>query len=232
MKNKFGLGNNSMPLATTSDSVLSTHFEIDMLTELVTTILINYCRNDWTVHSISKLTWFLQNALAIDDFDNDGMIEITFDDMKELNSVSTDQKYDATFIRMLLEILYKTNKSTLLHRSFSGQTRNSTQTTVDGDSSQKEQFKAVSPQKKQRIFSLFRDRIMHADTDDSQDKFLRLKSTNIGRLVAVGIANIRRSMVCHDLWFHQKWAVALMPMHDANRVIWNKYCLWIKCEKI
>lgn len=113
--------------------------------------------------------------------------------MIELDSISTVQKSDATFIRLLLQILYKSNINVLQCRTFSGNSI-SNRTTI-GDSSQKKQMEAISPQKKQKIFSLFRERIVHADIS-TQDKFTRLKSTNIARLVAVGIANIRKRNNC------------------------------------
>lgn len=139
-----------------------------------------------------------QNELEIADSDV-AAIEITLDETIELNSVSTSSQYDATFIRLLLEILYKNNKDALLHRSYSGRTKKTNRLSLgnDGDPSQIEEFKAVSPVKKQTIFTQFRKRIMNSNIP-TQEKFIRLKSQNIARLVAVGIANIRKSCSSRD----------------------------------
>lgn len=109
--------------------------------------------------------------------------------MIALNVIPTAQKCDSTFIRLLLEILYKSDINALQCRTFSGKAI-SNRTTI-GDSSQNKQTEAISPRKKQKFFSLFRERIVHADIS-TQDKFKRLQSANIARLVAVGIGNIRR----------------------------------------
>lgn len=123
-------------------------------------------------------------------------IPLTDDETKKLFSISTAQEYDATFIRILLEILYKDDISVLEHRSFTGRTMKRCHVNnahSGGDSScQCDQFKAISPKKKDTIFSRFRERIEKCNGSKS-DQFKRIQTTNITRLVGMGIANLRKS---------------------------------------
>lgn len=112
-----------------------------------------------------------------------------------MDSVSLTEKYDATFIRILLEILYKDDIKTLLHRSFSGRTTKPTVASgsdVCLDDTQTE-HKAISPKKKSDIFLLFKHRILHANIS-KQEQLKRLQATNISRIVAVGISNLRKKV--------------------------------------
>lgn len=108
-----------------------------------------------------------------------------------------ETQYDATYIRILLEILYKDDLKTLLHRSFSGKTKKNSMPTAacldDISLSQTEPFKAISPRKKCDIFCLFNRRVRHANTS-KQDQFDRLRSANIARLIGAGIVNIRKKL--------------------------------------
>lgn len=100
------------------------------------------------------------------------------------------QQKDATFIRILLEILYKNDLSCLEFRSFSGSTRKKRPEEIDSE--QNTPFKAISPNKKNKIFELFKKRIQQANISQ-EDKCLRLQFNNITKLVAVGIGNLRKT---------------------------------------
>lgn len=117
-------------------------------------------------------------------------IPLADDEAKSLNSISTTKEYDATFIRILLEFLYKSDVRVLEYRSFTGRTAKKVQTN-NASSSESGQFKAISPKKKNTIFSLFRERIEKCNISKSE-KFTRMRSSNITRLVGIGIANIRK----------------------------------------
>lgn len=106
--------------------------------------------------------------------------------MKELNSLSTEIINDATFVRLLLRFLYKDNLGVLSHRTYTGYSRKSN----GANALQVDQFKPISPQKKLKICSLFRDRIMNANIT-TQEKCTRLKSKNVVRLIGAGIVNLR-----------------------------------------
>lgn len=124
------------------------------------------------------------------DLNADDSIEITSSEMVTLNSVSIAQQYDATYVRLLLEILYKNDNNALLYRTLSGRSRKTNQSDLnDGEAGQ---HKAISPTKKQKIFTMFRERIINSNIA-SQEKFTRLQTKNISRLVAIGIGNIRKS---------------------------------------
>lgn len=115
---------------------------------------------------------------------------------KRLNSISTAMEHDATFVRVLLEILYKDNLQILVHRSFSGRSRKpigSAENVCVNDigSSQTEQFKAISPAKKSQISSLFNKRIDNINIP-KQEKLARICSSNLRRLVSTGIGNLRK----------------------------------------
>lgn len=122
----------------------------------------------------------------------DRTIQLTDDETKILFSLSTEPEYDATFIRLLLDYLYKDDKSILTYRSFTGRTRKKNKAVGIDKDSDGSKFKAISPEKKGTIFSLFRKRIVSSGTT-KHDKFLRLRSANITRLVGHGIGNIRLS---------------------------------------
>lgn len=103
-------------------------------------------------------------------------------------------QHDATFIRILLEILYKNDFEKLSHRSFTGRSKGEKATNVcldDVNQTETAPFKAISPRKKSGIVTLFKKRIELATTS-KQDQFNRLRSTNITRLVGAGITNIRK----------------------------------------
>lgn len=118
---------------------------------------------------------------------------LTNEEEKRLNSVSVSVQYDATFVRILLEILYKDDIKILSHRSFTGKTSKGEMATNDesGNSNETVPFKAISPRKKSDIITLFKKRIANAGTN-KQDQFNRLRSANITRLVGAGITNIRK----------------------------------------
>lgn len=118
------------------------------------------------------------------------------EELKSLNSVSIATQYDGTFIRILLEILYKNDLNVLSLRSFSGRTTKARMAQLNlannTESSQTESFKAISPPKKNKIFSQFKERIMKSNVT-KQEQLSRLQSTNISRLVAIAIGNIRKA---------------------------------------
>lgn len=125
-------------------------------------------------------------------------VSLTDDETKRLSSISTAQEHDATFVRILLEFLYKDDINVLEHRSFTGRNRTAkkSQNNIDNSggarSCQSDKFKAISPIKKNTIFSLFRERIERCSVSKN-DKFNRLRTANITRLVGGGITNLRRS---------------------------------------
>lgn len=94
------------------------------------------------------------------------------------------QNNDATFVRILLEILYKGNIGSLLLRSVSGRSRQKSK-------SNETPFKAISLEKKQAIYHHFLKRNQNANVT-LQESFDRLKTTNIDRHIRNGITNIRR----------------------------------------
>lgn len=125
-------------------------------------------------------------------------ISLMDDETKRLFSLSTAQEHDATFIRILLEFLYKDDISTLEHRSFTGRNRTVKKNQIynadsdDADSYQSDKFKAISPKKKNTIFTLFRERIEKCNVTE-HEKFTRVRSTRVIRLVGMGIYNLRKS---------------------------------------
>lgn len=125
--------------------------------------------------------------------------QLTDDEMKKLNSISISQKNDATFVRIMIEMLYKNNISDLLYRSFSGQKRKARNaSTLDTfsqgeDSFESNESKAMSPAKKRAIFVQFNKRIKKIDMPE-KERFDRSKTENIKRLVAVAIANHRAKL--------------------------------------
>lgn len=121
---------------------------------------------------------------------NEDEVEITVAEMLKLNSLSREKPQDASFIRILLEVLYKDNLRVLLSRSFTGRT---SKANIAGNTLKDGEFKAISPIKKKKIFSLFRDRIMNANVS-AQEKFARLQAKHISRLISVAITNIRRQI--------------------------------------
>lgn len=116
-------------------------------------------------------------------------ILLTENEVKSLNSIPVTQQKDATFIRILLEILYKNELSCLDFRSFSGSTRKKRQ---EEDSEPNTPFKAISPNKKKKIFELFKKRVQEANIPQ-EEKCIRLHFNNISKLVAVGIGNLRKT---------------------------------------
>lgn len=137
-----------------------------------------------------------------DDDKDDQMEQLTDEELMKLNSVSTSAQNDATFIRILMEILYKNNMNALMHRSFTGQMRKSNHTTAVDVSSQQdvsdESFKAISPSKKKTVFTLFKQRIEKIDMP-AEERLNRIKTAHIKRLVAIAIGNHRAKIVANML---------------------------------
>lgn len=124
--------------------------------------------------------------------DSDEIVTLTDDQIKALRSLSIDTHYDATFVRILLEFVYKDRLNVLFKRSFTGKTRQSKQpNSKEGDD---EPFQPISPQKKRTIFRYFKERITNADLT-KQEQFDRLNSRNIIQLVSKGISNVRNTLL-------------------------------------
>lgn len=120
-------------------------------------------------------------------------VNITDDEMSELNRLSKTKDKDATFIRLLLQFMYKDNLHVLkTARSFTGRSRKTKKTTLNDeiDSPQKTEFKAISPMKKKIIFSLFKNRVEKSGVS-KQETFTRISSTNLSQLVSKAISNLR-----------------------------------------
>lgn len=134
------------------------------------------------------------------DVGKESLEQLADDDLKKLDAISTSAKNDSTFIRILMEILYKDNISTLMRRSFSGQKRKAKNDTMPdlplqkNHSSESSSTKTISPKKKDTIFALFNQRIEKIDMP-MEEKLNRLKTEHIKRLVAVAIANHRAKIV-------------------------------------
>lgn len=150
-----------------------------------------YFFSKFKVYHTIKINQFLQC-----DVGKDSLEQLTDDDLKKLDAISTSARNDATFIRILMEILYKDNICTLMYRSFSGQKRKAKKNTTpdlslqENSSSEPSSTKAISPQKKDIIFALFKQRIEKTDIP-MEEKLNRMKTEHIKRLVAVAIDNHR-----------------------------------------
>lgn len=131
------------------------------------------------------MIYYLQTDLQCDS----NAAEIMDVDLNHLNSISIARQFDATFIRSILESLYKENLEALGFRSYSGLTTKSKK----GSKSEKGEFKAISPAKKTTLFKMFRNRVMHANIS-THEKIERLQPTNVSRLVALAIGNVRRTL--------------------------------------
>lgn len=103
---------------------------------------------------------------------------LTKEDLLKLNSVSNLKKADATFIRFLLEILYKDDLRVLINRSVTGKLKK----TVTSNE--------ISPEKKGVIVSLFNNRIENSSAP-IREQLERIKSQNVNVLIKTGINNIR-----------------------------------------
>lgn len=113
---------------------------------------------------------------------------LTEDEEKSLNAISLKAEHDSKFIRILLSQLYKDDLSILSFRTFTGQSKFKKKTINDNIS---DEIKPISPAKKTQIFNRFKQRIMEASIT-KQEKFKRLQSSNVARLIATGIGNLRR----------------------------------------
>lgn len=113
---------------------------------------------------------------------------LTTEEQHALNEVSLKTEHDSKFIRMLLSFLYKDDLSVLSFRTFTGRSKPQKAVVNENNS---DQVKRISPAKKVLIFNLFQKRIMNANIT-KQDQFKRLQSSNVSRLIATGIGNLRR----------------------------------------
>lgn len=126
--------------------------------------------------------------------DDDGItseIILTDEESVTLNSLEKTAKKDATFIRLLLQFLYKENLHVLTTaRSYSGRTRPPKKPMSTHEVDSTEEFKAISPKKKKMIFDLFKNRIEKSGVS-KQEQFSRLCTKNFSQLVSKGISNLR-----------------------------------------
>lgn len=113
---------------------------------------------------------------------------LTKDEENALDAVSLKAEHDSKFIRILLSQLYKDDLSMLSFRTFTG--RSKLQKNLINDNTS-DQIKPISPAKKIQIINRFKQRIMNASITN-QEKFKRLQSSNVTRLIATGIGNLRR----------------------------------------
>lgn len=129
----------------------------------------------------------------LDDDDDASETVLTDDEITILNSLPKTAEKDATFVRLLLSFLYKNDLHVLkTARSFTGRTRKSKKTmlTEGVDSPQANEFKAISPKKKNMIFNLFKNRIEKSGVS-KQEQFSRIGAKNLSQLVSKGISNLR-----------------------------------------
>lgn len=104
---------------------------------------------------------------------------IPHEDMVKLNSIPPAKTHDATFVRSLLDILY-VDKNKIQYRTVSGRSRSVGVTK-----------QPVTPEKVNLITELFMKRIKNCGANN-EEKILRMNGTNINRLIAYAIDNLKK----------------------------------------
>lgn len=106
---------------------------------------------------------------------------VSGDNMEALKLIDGSKRRDAEFIRKLLSMMY--DKEVLINKSVSGRLS-------------RKKNDAMTPEKIKFIQNIFAQRIEKC-CSDVEDKVTRSTETNINRLVANAISNIKRSKSCN-----------------------------------
>lgn len=106
--------------------------------------------------------------------------EISFEEIRKLNSIQPDKSHDSTFITNLLKIPY-VNPEELQCRTITGRSR------TKGVKKQ-----PMTPQKLNIIIDLFTKRINGCGASN-EEKVQRLAKSNINRIISHSITNVSKN---------------------------------------
>lgn len=123
--------------------------------------------------------------------EDDEKHEFTEEETKILNSLPIIRASDSSFVRILLQFLYKDNLSDLKTRSYSGKSRG--QSRGQAELETEATFKAITPAKKRAIHYHFSNRINKSNIP-IEEKVERLDAKYISKLVSWGIGTLRKTL--------------------------------------
>lgn len=118
--------------------------------------------------------------------------DVTFTEaqLKFLQFMPLDKKNDCTFILQCLKYAYKSDPNILASKTLKG-TAKRTEITADGIEIHHEMKAPLTPEKVDRIKSLFMDRISKCEIH-SAEYVERMKDTYVNKLFAAGIGNLSK----------------------------------------
>lgn len=114
-------------------------------------------------------------------------------DWKRLRSISNIKSKDSTFVRTVLNILYRQDPTVILYRSLNG-CRPGTIQMADGSLHYRAQKYPLTPQKRHIIRQTFQDRIKQIHDISEVEKCSRMSERHINETIALAINTIQRGL--------------------------------------